>query len=79
MLKRLQGPSEEASLEKKPALSCGDRCRWSGAKAYTTVTRDDMGALISLCIRVIKKTSFDQILSDQSLLVHGMMAGPDDL
>lgn len=42
------------------------------------VTRDGMGALLSLCIRVIRKASFDQILSDQSVLVHGVTAGSDD-
>lgn len=30
-----------------------NRRTWSGAKAWVTVTRDGMGALLSLCIRVI--------------------------
>jgi len=51
------------SVEKKPVLSYGDRWRWSGAKAWVTVTRGGMGALLSLCIRVIGKTSLGTIAS----------------
>lgn len=62
VLRKVQGLSEEVSLEKNCPVIWGQVER--AIKAWMTVTRNGMGTLLSLFTRVIRKTSLDQVLSN---------------